>query len=102
MGVDFYACSICGDTFPDCGHYGTCANCEERICSFCNDKQEEKYGTVEEDSDDAVYFGDSALLECDLCSSKVVHDKDITNYLLKICNMTMDEVISKIKIEKGI
>jgi len=102
MGVDFYACGICGDTFPDCGEYGTCAKCEENICSSCHDEQLGKYGSVDEDSDEAMDFGDDALCECDLCSDKVVHDSDILNYLLKYTSLTKDDVILAVKKEKGI
>lgn len=101
MGVDWKVCGICGETFPDCGEYYKCAKCEGYVCTSCYDDQL-KYGTVKEDSDEAVDFGDDALVECDCCSSKFVHDADIVEYLLKVSKMTKDDVISAVKKEKGI
>lgn len=39
MGVDFYACKACGDTFPDCGSYTDCSE-DLRGCGaiYCSDK----------------------------------------------------------------
>ena len=34
MGVDFYPCSNCGETFPDCGEYHICDQ-EHILCSYC-------------------------------------------------------------------
>lgn len=66
MGVDWYSCVICGETFPDCGTYYNCA-CGCKICSHCYGDQLEKYGTVDENSEDADNFGDEALKKCDDC-----------------------------------
>ena len=102
MGIDFYTCELCGDTFPDCGEYGTCAKCENDICINCYNEQNIKYGTVDKDSKEAKYFGDKALKECNSCSEKIVHDSDIFEYLLKITKMTKDEIVKAVKKEKGI
>jgi hypothetical protein len=102
MGVGWYACEICGETFSDHGDYGRCGNCEEMVCSDCEEIQGMKYGLVEEDSEEADMFGVHALKECDLCSDKVVRDSDILEFLLELCNLTEDEVIARIKVRRGI
>ncbi len=102
MGVDFYACGICGDTFPDCGEYGTCAGCEEMLCTTCHEEQVKKYGTPEEGSDAEAYFGEEAANECDLCSSKVIRDADILDYLLERTGLSKEEVVQIVKDHRGI
>lgn len=34
MGVDFYPCTNCGETFPDCGPYHICDQ-EHMLCAYC-------------------------------------------------------------------
>jgi len=34
MGVDFYTCTSCGETFCDCGPFSSCEYCGSL---FCND-----------------------------------------------------------------
>lgn len=29
MGVDYYVCEYCGETFPDAGYYASCGRCEK-------------------------------------------------------------------------
>lgn len=33
MGVDWYSCRNCGDTFPDCGDFVSC-ECGEHWCDY--------------------------------------------------------------------
>lgn len=35
MGVDFYPCEECGETFPDCGDYCSCEMCSVMLCTPC-------------------------------------------------------------------
>ena len=35
MGVDYYLCVQCQETFPDCDEYTTCYSCEHDLCSNC-------------------------------------------------------------------
>lgn len=39
MGVEFFPCSNCGETFPDCGVYGRCEK-EHLLCEGCMPAQE--------------------------------------------------------------
>ena len=32
MGVDFYVCRACDETFPDCGPYVRCEGCGKPYC----------------------------------------------------------------------
>lgn len=35
MGVDFLICTLCSDTFPDCGDFMRCEECESYLCPDC-------------------------------------------------------------------
>lgn len=102
MGVDWYPCAICGETFPDCGHYGHCSECESKLCGRCLNEQVSKYGNPEEGSKKESWFGSYSADKCDLCSGLIIYDKDILDYLLNINSLTKDEVIDIIKNERGI
>lgn len=39
MGVVFYTCNRCGETFPDCGDYVSCEGCGTVWC--CDECAEE-------------------------------------------------------------
>jgi hypothetical protein len=36
MGVDFYTCTQCSDTFADCERYACCNRCGSRYCTSCS------------------------------------------------------------------
>lgn len=76
MGVDYFVCCICGETFNDCGPYKTCSKCEDYICPNCMQGQEEKHGYVT-DPELISYYGEDALASCDGCDMKnLVTKKD--------------------------
>lgn len=39
MGVEFYTCDNCGETFADCGEYVSCETCWTKWC--CDECAEE-------------------------------------------------------------
>ena len=43
MGVDYYACEICGEVYCDCGPCGFCEGCETSMCGECHDEAGAKY-----------------------------------------------------------
>jgi len=87
MGVDWYSCEICGDTFPDCGPHEYCGKCESAIGPCCMDEQFKKYGTSE-DQDAIDGYGETCLAECDECTASKVHDKDIMEWALDQLNVS--------------
>lgn len=70
MGVDWYPCGICKETFCDAGQYYNCAKCEGYICEDCYSKQLKKYKKVKTGSEEADNWGDDSTRECDVCSVK--------------------------------
>ena len=75
MGIDYYPCGFCNETFPDCGIYGHC-KCEDMLCQYCWEKFRKKYG--EEKNDD---YG-IVSLQCDTCSLEKPSDSDLLGYAL--------------------
>jgi hypothetical protein len=55
MGVDFFDCSICGDSVCDAGEYGYCEKCGAHFCEDCDEDQKVKYNV-------------DKLVQCDMCS----------------------------------
>lgn len=84
MGVDWYACSNCNETYPDCSYYFTCSACERNFCSDkCGGRE------VTEPSDKKWEEGTS----CVFCRGDVVDDSELVVFLLGRLNMTRDEAI---------
>ncbi|EPD81334.1 MULTISPECIES: hypothetical protein [unclassified Paenibacillus] len=85
MGVDWYTCKNCDNTFHDAGNYGCCSKCEEMYCGKCYDAFIKKYGEIDEDNEEYAIYGES-LPECDWCNGKKVEDSDLLNFALeKLC-----------------
>jgi len=96
MGVDFYSCKECGETFPDCGEYFTCKGCYKH---FCDGKcAGAKPLTAEfKDSCECGDF-DAGECSCELCSyclGEKVTDADLLKYALKSLKLTRDELAAK-------
>jgi hypothetical protein len=87
MGVDFYACDICGEVFADCGDYVSC-ECGGRFCS--NDCAHMDYGLYDDDGED---IGDGPGT-CVLCREEEATDIDLISFLLNRCKLTREEAVS--------
>jgi hypothetical protein len=81
MGVDYYTCQNCGQTYADCSYYFTCTNCES---GFCSDKCGGR--KVEKASASGKYWDDET--SCVLCREEVIPDSDMVNFLLNRLGMT--------------
>lgn len=91
MGVDYYSCSNCSETFPDCGYYGNC-KCENILCGPCFKEFKLKYGTEE-----TYDYGEVSKF-CDDCSLENPSDNKILNYLLKSLNKTKESVVKEMQL----
>ena len=75
MGVDFYYCRVCKETYPDCGYIQvkSCESCEEGLCSDCLEKHNPtdkiKYWI---NSEPAFENSEERILKefCPLCNSE--------------------------------
>jgi hypothetical protein len=86
MGVDFYACQNCGDTYPDCGYYFTCTGCES---NFCSDKCGKKI-SLDEESEYA-----KTLTSCVFCRYEEVTDRQVLLFLCKKYNIVEEDAIKE-------
>lgn len=90
MGVDFYACSNCGDTFPDCGDFTGCECGKHWCCDKCAESQGYRW---EEDGylpKGASYEQDTS---CSYCRNEDYPDEDLLEFSLHKLRLTRDELI---------
>lgn len=86
MGVDFYTCRNCDETFPDCGDFRSCEYCGRFYCSpECADLQ---YLT----SEDADEENDNK--NCVICRKEIPDVPSIYEALLKHFNITEEQAFN--------
>ncbi|OME54127.1 hypothetical protein BSK59_16230 [Paenibacillus odorifer] len=99
MGVDFYACNNCRDTFPDCGHYVSC-ECGEH---WCSDECAEEEGFRRE-PDGFMYKGQYGEYKhstsCGFCRQEDFSDTELLDFLIRSHNSSRAEVIDMYKESK--
>lgn len=94
MGVDFYACENCGDTFPDCGYYISC-ECGGR---WCSDKCAEEHGFREVYDEDGDV--DYEKTTCSYCRKEDFDDNSLLYHALDLLNMDRQQIIESYKTTK--
>lgn len=86
MGVDFWICQRCRGTFPDCGDYERCEQCERHWCSsYCADEDGLEKS---EDCDEWGIYETS----CSYCRNEAVEDSDLLEYALVLFDITREEL----------
>lgn len=90
MGVDWYACNNCGETFPDCGDYTGC-ECGEH---WCSDECAEVEGFRREE-DGYKPAGQSWEQEssCSYCRKEDHSDSTLLDYCLQLIGKTREQII---------
>lgn len=85
MGVDFYNCNLCNETFCDAGNYYCCGGCTEYICEDCYPKQIKTYGHCK--SEEMIEdYGEDITDACDGCSAATL-EKRITEAEARLNNL---------------
>jgi hypothetical protein len=82
MGVDWYPCEQCGETFPDCRDYSHCEGCG-RV--WCSEECAEKAGSITDD--------DGEIQSCSICRGEDVTDDKLLEYCLSILYLTRKECV---------
>lgn len=83
MGVDWYPCAVCNETFPDCGPHGNCEICGSMFCRQCDPGRIHEEDYVDDDGNTDSKALDQARLDaCPLCSKQVVTDESLVSFLL--------------------
>lgn len=81
MGIDFYTCSYCDETFPDCGRYFRC-DCGRMFCSDECGKR-----------DIPATYNDDCQNTCCICRDEYILDEILLNFLLEKFSLTKEEAI---------
>jgi hypothetical protein len=91
MGVDYYACNNCGDTFPDCGYYVSC-ECGQHWCSeSCAEADgHKKEDYIDEDGE--VYEGEGES-SCSFCREEDFEDYELLNFALDKLDLSRQDLI---------
>ena len=120
MGVDFYTCNRCGETFPDCGPYVSCEGCGTVWCcdecaeedgfvaEYC--KKYDVYGYEDMNNEreirgcDYSYCSDSCPEyvgeSCKYCRNEDYDDLTLLNKALELLKMSREELVDLINKEK--
>jgi hypothetical protein len=89
MGVDFYVCHYCKDTFADCGPYERCENCGRHWCSSDYDNCAEREGLVKsEDSDEWGLYETS----CNFCRNEAAEESDLLGFALSKLGVSREDL----------
>lgn len=121
MGVDWYACKNCENTFPDCGDYVYC-ECGEHWCSdecasadgyiaedcklgcevqeqYLQYDGDEVCKGIKDESGEVNCFGCSNYIEesCGYCRKEVFEDGELLEKALLLLEMTREELVKKMK-----
>ena len=119
MGVEYYTCNYCGETFSDCGRYVSCESCGTK---WCDEECAEADGYIAEhcglhpDLDtydlmrqyrkehcnfdscaDCGYFVPDS---CKYCREEDFDDDVLLEYALHLLNMSREEIISRYKTDQ--
>lgn len=116
MGVDFYPCSNCGDTYCDCGDYITCnedaGGCGRDWCSddcaiedgyekeHCKKGYDVYYGEPDEsdcEMDSCIECEYFVPDSCSYCRKELFEDSDLLEKALEMLGLTKEELIEKMK-----
>lgn len=106
MGVDYYSCNYCGETFPDCGDYTYC----ECGNSWCSDECATEEGYVKEycklgydvednEEEDCCHecYGCSFHVEtsCNYCRNEDYSNETLLDYALDLLGISRSNLIER-------
>ena len=111
MGVDYYVCEYCGETFPDAGYYVSCEECGTR---WCSDSCAEEEGYVEchcskagFDIEDNMYCGENEDYcsdckyyvqdSCGSCRGEIIEDWELLDFALDKLKLNREELVELYK-----
>jgi hypothetical protein len=86
MGVDFWICHFCKDTFPDCGDYTRCNTCE---IHWCSDDCAIEEGWIDSEEEDD--YGNSSST-CSFCRNESAEDSDLLDFALEKLGISREDL----------
>lgn len=105
MGIDYYSCKYCGDSFPDVIDYVIC-DCGEHWCSDeCAEADGYKrencklgYDTYNNECEDSCYFCKNRIEpSCKYCRREDFDDKILLDYALQKLGLSREGLIKQYK-----
>lgn len=83
MGVEYYSCKNCGETFPDVCDFEFCYACGDRWCSKeCADED----GLIEDEDGEGT---------CKYCRKEDFTDSELLEYALKLIHKTKADIVAE-------
>ena len=89
MGIDYYSCEHCGESFPDCGEYVSCN--DDCGMMWCDDECAKEDGYRTEDEEDE--YGDPQHT-CKYCRKEDATDYELVKFLLKHSGLSREEAVA--------
>lgn len=97
MSVEHYDCAVCGKTGIYAEYIASCNNCWEKICNSCTLIKSKDFPFIGYDISDEDHYLESKY--CPFCSGEKISDEQRIDELLKMINISKDE-LDKIIIKK--
>lgn len=96
MGIDYYSCEYCGDSFPDVGIYVSC-ECGRCWCSISCAKQEGHKASeiLDEDGDFEDYDYDNS--SCKYCREEDFEDHQLLHHAQELLGVSREQLIESYK-----
>jgi hypothetical protein len=94
MGVDWYSCKNCGETFPDCGDYTGC-ECGEHWC--CDDCAEADGFQYEEEGFTPEGSKWSQETSCNFCRKEDYDEFELLRFALDKLGLSREQLIELYK-----
>jgi hypothetical protein len=86
MGVDWYVCQKCGQTFCDAGDYASCEGCGSMFGPCCMD---ECCDERDEETDE--------IHSCVVCRKELIPDAAMVAFFLRFTGMTKEEAEARFR-----
>ena len=109
MGIDWYSCKSCGETFSDCGDFESCECGQHWCCLECAEADGYIYkhcGLYENkndcESDIKCWECDNQIeTSCKYCREEDFEEIELLDFALKVLNKTRQGLIEKYKLSKN-
>lgn len=93
MGVDWFPCDNCDETFPDAGPYALCEDCSGKLCCKCMKKLSIRDTMVAKIEN----YDPDEYSQCPFCSREIITNADLLTYALNRLGKTRKELEQELR-----